>query len=78
MSRNYSTGKKLRSEILEEIKRFLAGFESGATDEALNSVLSSIKLKENELIQHGGIMLAPEMWRFLHNRLSNRRSKGFS
>jgi hypothetical protein len=78
MSRNHSTGKKLRSEILQETKRFLAGLESGASDEVLSSVLLSIKLKENELIQKGGLMLAPEIWQFLHNRLANRRSKDFS
>jgi hypothetical protein len=78
MSRNHSTGKKLRSEILEETKRFLAGLESGASYEALNSVLLSIKSKENKLIQQGGAMLAPEIWQFLHNRLSYRRSEGIS
>jgi hypothetical protein len=75
MSRDHASAKKLREDILEETKKFLAALESGASDEALNAVLLTIKLKENALIQQGGVMLAPEMWRLLHNRLANRQNK---
>ena len=77
MSAGESTIKTLRDEIIAETKRFLAGLESGASEEMLNPVLLTIRQKESDLIQQEGSMLAPEMWRLLHNLLAHRRNTDF-
>jgi hypothetical protein len=65
----------LRAAIIGQTKRFLAGLETGLSDEQLTSILSDIQEKEQQLIKENGTMLAPEMWELLRHRFSNRRKK---
>jgi hypothetical protein len=68
-------GKDLRASILTDSRNFLIALQSGASDEHLATSLSHIQEQERTLIRRQRTMLHPGMWRFLRNRLINRRDK---
>ena len=68
-------GKDLRASILTDSRNFLIALQSGASDEHLATSLSHIQEQERTLIRRQRTMLHPGMWRFLRNRLLNRRDK---
>jgi hypothetical protein len=72
----YSTAKLLRAAIISQTKQFLLGLETGASDEQLLSILSTIKGVELQLIKEEGTMLDPAMWKLLQSHLTNRKTRG--
>ena len=72
MKYNDSTLNSIRADILADTKKFLQCLDSSATVEELSAILAHIKDKENQLIKREGSMMAPELWKLLHNRLATR------
>jgi len=72
MKYNDSTLNSIRADILADTKRFLQCLDAGASVEDLSAILTQIKEKETQLIKKEGTMIAPELWKLLHNRLANR------
>jgi len=62
----------IRADILADTKRFLKYLDAGASVEDLSTILTQIKEKEAQLIKKEGTMIAPELWKLLHNRLATR------
>ena len=71
----FNTLSKLRLGIIAETKVFFLGLKTGASDEQLLSIVRRIRDKETELLRQEGAVLDPDMWRILHNRLTNRNLK---
>jgi hypothetical protein len=67
-----STAFEIRSGIVTDIKAFLTGLESGATNEQLRAVLQRIREQEVKLLKIGSAMLDPKIWSILNNRLAQR------
>jgi hypothetical protein len=65
----------LRNAIIGQTKLFLIGLEICASDELLTSILLDIKDKELRLLKEEGVMLDPEMWKFLQYRFVRRKLK---
>ena len=63
---------RIRADILADTKRFLQCLDAGASVEDLSTILTQIKEKEAQLIKEEGTMIAPELWKLLHNRLATR------
>jgi hypothetical protein len=74
-TRDETDTSTLRAAIIGQTKRFLAGLETGLSDEQLTSILSDIQEKEQQLLKENGTMMAPEMWELLRHRFTNRRKK---
>jgi len=75
MALGYSPARNLRVTIIGQTKLFLIGLEKCASDEMLTSILLDIKDKELRLIKEEGVMLDPEMWKFLQYRFAKRKFK---
>jgi len=67
--------KDLRASILTDSRNFLIALQSGASEEHLATSLSRIQEQERNLIRRQRTMLNPSVWKFLRNRLLNRRDK---
>jgi hypothetical protein len=63
----------LRFAVIAETKSFLRGLKAGASDEQLRIIAQRIRDKEQLLLRQEGVVLDPDMWRILHNRLINRK-----
>jgi len=72
-----STLNNLRANILADTKRFLQCLDSGASVEELSAILALIKDKEAQLIKKEGSMMAPDLWKLLYNRLTNKMNQAF-
>jgi hypothetical protein len=75
MTVEYSPARNLRVTIIGQTKLFLIGLEICASDELLTSILLDIMDKELRLIREEGVMLDPEMWKFLRYRFAKRKFK---
>ena len=62
----------IRADILMDTKRFLQCLDSGASVKELSAILTQIKGKETQLLKKEGAMIAPDLWKLLHNRLASR------
>jgi len=62
----------IRAAILMDTKRFLQCLDSGASIEELSAILTQIKEKESQLLKKEGSMIAPDLWKLLHNRLVSK------
>jgi hypothetical protein len=71
----HSSVRNLRVTIIGQTKLFLIGLEICASDEVLTSILLDIKDKELRLIKEEGVMLSPELWKFLQYRFAKRKFK---
>ena len=67
-----STLNSIRAHILMDTKKFLQCLDSSASVEELSEILAQIKEKETQLIKEEGSMMAPDLWKLLHNRLASR------
>jgi hypothetical protein len=67
------TGTDLREAIIADSRLFLLGLEIGVSEEVLLGILRRLREKELELLKTTGAMLDPEMWKIIHNCLTNRR-----
>ena len=67
------SGTELREAIIADSRLFLLGLETGVPEETLFDILRRIKEKELLLLKTDGSMLDPEMWKIIHNCLTNRR-----
>jgi hypothetical protein len=74
MTSEHSAIKGSRAAILGQAKRFLIGLKTGASEEILTSILLDIKNRELQLIKEEGVMLDPEIWKILQNRLDGRKT----
>lgn len=72
MTTESSTAREIREEIIADTKAFLTGLESGATNEQLRALLLRMRERELLLLKEGGTMVDPNIWRILHNRLSQK------
>jgi hypothetical protein len=63
----------LRFAVIAETKAFLRGLKAGASDEQLRVIAQRIRDKEQQLLHQEGVVLDPDMWRILYNRLINRK-----
>jgi hypothetical protein len=62
----------LRSTIIADTKMLLRGLKIGATDDQLKTIYNRIRERERQLLHQEGVVLDPDMWRFLHSRLIHR------
>jgi hypothetical protein len=67
-----STLNSFRADILADTKKFLHCLNEGGSIEELSAILAQIKEKETKLIKEEGLMIAPDLWKLLHNRLASR------
>jgi hypothetical protein len=67
-----STVREIRDGITADMKAFLTGLDSGASDDQLRTVLQRIRENELRLLKEGGTMLDPKIWNILLNRLAQR------
>jgi hypothetical protein len=67
-----STAREIREGIIADMKAFLTGLDSGASDDQLRAVLQRMRENELRLIKEGGAMLDPKIWNILLNRLAQR------
>jgi len=72
MSLDQLTESTVQVALFELAKNFLTSLQSGATNEELATILADMREKEQLLFRTQGLMLDPELWRILHNRLSKK------